>query len=607
MRKLIEKIFFVLNKAPEIFNGKKYYGPEIDIWSLGVILYVLVSGSLPFDSENLQTLKQKITNCKYKIPFHVSQDCENLISKILVVNPSKRFKLQQIKTHKWIKINSNTSYLHLLNVDKTTLDTRQSSAASAVIETKKPKLRKFNRISNRFKSKSLKNIPNKESNNKNNLLSHVKCNKTKNDDESALDSSNINHNNTNSPNLNGSNNENMQCFHKNSFKLRRNENSFKIKEKPAMSYLSLPLYSYEQSHLAAPATPNENVQNMYSSDKKPTFSDCNSDISSKLASMNLYSQQNDQLDKSKVNNKFLKSPAFSKLVSDSSSFDEGVESDYSSPISSSFSNDFISTSITSSSITSCLNSFESKSSQTNPFEGCSKYYFESTKSAAGIASKKQSLPTSSMNLIKKYKLSNLKKAFMKSTSSNKIKSSSQSNNLRSLKNELHVLMSSNDPSINLSEEENSQINSFYAENDDQNLGKNLDFNAQTFKTKNIANCSIDASKVEHSNQKLKQFIFFKHCKKRQENSDNNNINNIQNVAACEINKKLNKKSLFRQKSISLNSLYDDENTFNNTIDNRKLKINMIEKLDETKESTISENLNSKKNDILKNRKFSLKN
>lgn len=105
--------------APELFQGKKYDGPEVDVWSLGVILYTLVSGSLPFDGQNLkvlaagarapsrapletsalsrpllQELRERVLRGKYRIPFYMSTDCENLLKKLLVLNPTKRGSLE---------------------------------------------------------------------------------------------------------------------------------------------------------------------------------------------------------------------------------------------------------------------------------------------------------------------------------------------------------------------------------------------------------------------------------------------------------------------------------------------------------------------------------
>ncbi|KAK9512580.1 hypothetical protein O3M35_000976 [Rhynocoris fuscipes] len=88
--------------APEVFEGKKYTGPEIDIWSLGVVLYVLVCGALPFDGSTLHTLRDRVLSGRFRIPYFMSSDCESLIRKMLVLEPSKRFSVDQIKKHRWM-------------------------------------------------------------------------------------------------------------------------------------------------------------------------------------------------------------------------------------------------------------------------------------------------------------------------------------------------------------------------------------------------------------------------------------------------------------------------------------------------------------------------
>ncbi|XP_016826657.1 serine/threonine-protein kinase SIK2 isoform X5 [Cricetulus griseus] len=90
--------------APEVFEGQQYEGPQLDIWSMGVVLYVLVCGALPFDGPTLPILRQRVLEGRFRIPYFMSEDCEHLIRRMLVLDPSKRLSIAQIKEHKWMLI-----------------------------------------------------------------------------------------------------------------------------------------------------------------------------------------------------------------------------------------------------------------------------------------------------------------------------------------------------------------------------------------------------------------------------------------------------------------------------------------------------------------------
>ncbi|XP_023230020.1 serine/threonine-protein kinase SIK2-like isoform X4 [Centruroides sculpturatus] len=92
--------------APEVFEGKKYVGPEIDVWSLGVVLYVLVCGALPFDGSNLPALREKVLSGRFRVPYFMSSECEHLIRKMLTVDPVKRYTIDQVKHHIWMTSDS---------------------------------------------------------------------------------------------------------------------------------------------------------------------------------------------------------------------------------------------------------------------------------------------------------------------------------------------------------------------------------------------------------------------------------------------------------------------------------------------------------------------
>ncbi|VDM37208.1 unnamed protein product [Toxocara canis] len=95
--------------APEVFEGKRYAGPEIDIWSLGVVLYVLICGVLPFEGSSLPILRDRVLSGRFRVPYFMSNDCENLIRRMLTLDPSKRATIEHIKKHKWMQAGEHYS------------------------------------------------------------------------------------------------------------------------------------------------------------------------------------------------------------------------------------------------------------------------------------------------------------------------------------------------------------------------------------------------------------------------------------------------------------------------------------------------------------------
>ena len=87
--------------APELINGKYYNGSSIDIWSCGVILYTLLTGTLPFNEKQTAKLYQKIRECKYVIPESISDAGKDLIYRMLQKDPLNRISIAEIKQHKW--------------------------------------------------------------------------------------------------------------------------------------------------------------------------------------------------------------------------------------------------------------------------------------------------------------------------------------------------------------------------------------------------------------------------------------------------------------------------------------------------------------------------
>ncbi|MFS7941276.1 putative protein kinase CAMK-OST1L family [Helianthus anomalus] len=103
--------------APEVLSRKAYNGKLADVWSCGVLLYVMLVGAYPFgdpdDPKNFRTTICRILSVQYMIPdsIEISLECKHLLYRIFVANPEKRITIKEIQMHPWFLKNLPTDIM----------------------------------------------------------------------------------------------------------------------------------------------------------------------------------------------------------------------------------------------------------------------------------------------------------------------------------------------------------------------------------------------------------------------------------------------------------------------------------------------------------------
>lgn len=104
--------------APEILNRDKYFGDKVDIWALGVVIYVLLVGFMPFKEEDA-------TKAKYSIPKDVESDAADFVSNMLVLDPRERYSARHLLEHPWVEKQSDS--VRLVTETSESIDSDETS------------------------------------------------------------------------------------------------------------------------------------------------------------------------------------------------------------------------------------------------------------------------------------------------------------------------------------------------------------------------------------------------------------------------------------------------------------------------------------------------
>eukprot|EP01156_Anaeramoeba_ignava_P002165 Anaeramoba_ignava/a217728_118.p2 GENE.a217728_118~~a217728_118.p2 ORF type:complete len:525 (-),score=175.77 a217728_118:2237-3811(-) len=92
--------------APEVIHGHKYQGKKADIWSIGIVLYALLCGSLPFGGSTTREICDCILRGKFSVPAYLSDSAQDLLQHMIDPNPKTRYSLEKILRHDWLSKNS---------------------------------------------------------------------------------------------------------------------------------------------------------------------------------------------------------------------------------------------------------------------------------------------------------------------------------------------------------------------------------------------------------------------------------------------------------------------------------------------------------------------
>ncbi|KAK4363701.1 hypothetical protein RND71_018942 [Anisodus tanguticus] len=133
--------------APEVINRKGYDGAKADIWSCGVVLFVLLSGYLPFQDSNLMEMYRKIGKAEFKCPSWFPPEARRLLSRMLDPNPSTRISLAKIRGSSWFKRGISVPSKSTVVDEVSSTDLRSTEDKQEAVAAWIPKLNAFDIIS----------------------------------------------------------------------------------------------------------------------------------------------------------------------------------------------------------------------------------------------------------------------------------------------------------------------------------------------------------------------------------------------------------------------------------------------------------------------------